>query len=289
MPDIKIYIACHKDINLPDMPFLYPVQAGAAMATQQFVNMLPDNTGNNISKKNKSYCELTVQYWAWKNQRADYYGFFHYRRFLSLQTAQKTICNIYRFPTERILQQAGYKMERLEQLLSQYDLLLPRSERTAETVYEKYAKAEHHAVEDLDLMTALLNQYAPAYKAAAKQYLSGHQQYYFNMYIMQQDVFRQYCQWLFPLLEHFDKSNWWGKYKEATAWRVDGYLAERLFGVWYTYQRQTAALRSLELPWMYFAMENEADYYKKWIQNKMLPVGSRRKRLLKQVNQKLER
>ncbi len=81
MPDIRLYIACHKEAALPSMPFFYPVQAGAALATQQFENMLQDDTGNHISEKNKSYCELTVQYWAWKNQRADYYGFFHYRRF----------------------------------------------------------------------------------------------------------------------------------------------------------------------------------------------------------------
>ncbi len=27
------------------------------------------------------YCELTAQYWAWKNEDADYYGFCHYRRY----------------------------------------------------------------------------------------------------------------------------------------------------------------------------------------------------------------
>lgn len=288
MPDIKIFIACHKEIDLPDMPFLYPVQAGAAFSAQRFTGMLPDNTGDHISYKNKSYCELTVQYWAWKNQEADYYGFFHYRRFLSLQAEQKAICNVYRFPNEQVLQQAGYTKERLEQLLSRYEMLLPYSEQTSETVYNKYAKAKYHAIEDLDLIMALLNQHRPEYKTAMEQYLFGHKQYYFNMYIMRRELFQQYCEWLFPLLEHFDQSNRWEKYKEDAAWRVDGYLAERLFGVWYTYQRQTTALRSLELPWMYFAMKNKADYYKSWMKNKVLPVGSKRKRLLKQLNQKLE-
>ena len=32
---------------------------------------------------NSAYCELTTQYWVWKNIDADYYGFIHYRRFLS--------------------------------------------------------------------------------------------------------------------------------------------------------------------------------------------------------------
>ena len=42
-----------------------------------------DDEGDNISQKNKTYCELTAQYWAWKNEDADYYGFFHYRRYLA--------------------------------------------------------------------------------------------------------------------------------------------------------------------------------------------------------------
>lgn len=42
-----------------------------------------DNEGDNISGKNPDYCELTAQYWAWKNIDCDYYGFFHYRRYLT--------------------------------------------------------------------------------------------------------------------------------------------------------------------------------------------------------------
>ena len=30
-----------------------------------------------------TFNELTVQYWAWKNVQADYYGLCHYRRYLS--------------------------------------------------------------------------------------------------------------------------------------------------------------------------------------------------------------
>ena len=39
--------------------------------------------GENIYPKNPDYCELTAQYWAWKNIDCDYYGFFHYRRYLT--------------------------------------------------------------------------------------------------------------------------------------------------------------------------------------------------------------
>ncbi|MFR2983850.1 MAG: DUF4422 domain-containing protein [Bifidobacterium pseudocatenulatum] len=42
---------------------------------------LHDDEGENISDENPGYCELTAQYWAWKNEDADYYGFCHYRRY----------------------------------------------------------------------------------------------------------------------------------------------------------------------------------------------------------------
>ena len=55
--------------------------------------MLHDDEGDNISNKNKTYCELTAQYWAWKNMEADYYGFFHYRRYFHLiQMRIRKIC-----------------------------------------------------------------------------------------------------------------------------------------------------------------------------------------------------
>ena len=33
-----------------------------------------DDTGDNISKLRMSFCAFTVQYWAWQNVDADYYG-----------------------------------------------------------------------------------------------------------------------------------------------------------------------------------------------------------------------
>lgn len=74
-PDIKIFVACHKPSYVADNVYLYPIQVGAALAKTR-LDMLHDDEGENISGKNKSYCELTAQYWAWKNIEADYYGFF---------------------------------------------------------------------------------------------------------------------------------------------------------------------------------------------------------------------
>ncbi len=48
-----------------------------------------DNSGENISKKNKNYAENTFHYWLWKNylekHDGEWFGFCHYRKFWSLK------------------------------------------------------------------------------------------------------------------------------------------------------------------------------------------------------------
>ena len=80
-PDIKIFVSAHKTAVFPEGNSILPVQVGAAKAAKRFDNTLHDDEGENISCKNPRYCELTAQYWAWKNEDADYYGFCHYRRY----------------------------------------------------------------------------------------------------------------------------------------------------------------------------------------------------------------
>ena len=284
MTDIKLYVACHRPVKLPQHPYLYPVHAGAKLSGSYFNNMQRDDNGEHISDKNCTYCELTVQYWAWKNQKAEYYGFFHYRRFMSFQIVKKTICDIYLQPNDSVLMDNGYDIEYLSRFVSAYDVLVPCAEKTVETVYQKYINAPYHYKEDIDLMMMIVAQHQPKYRDAMEQYMQGHDQYYFNMYVMKQEWFDQYCQWLFPLLKQFDYVNNWNKYNEnSIAMRVDGYLAERLFGVWYTYQMQHNTLRSIEVPWFYFAMGDKKLYKKQWLKNKLLPPGSRRKRIIKRL------
>ena len=84
-PDIKIFVSHRIDLDSEtiDNPLYIPVRCGAVYDERENVTMLGDDTGDNISEKRMTYNELTVQYWAWKNVKADYYGLCHYRRYLS--------------------------------------------------------------------------------------------------------------------------------------------------------------------------------------------------------------
>ena len=63
--NVKILVCCHKqDIFAKQEPY-FPIHVGRALS-QNNLDITGDDTGENISEKNSSYCELTGLYWAWK-------------------------------------------------------------------------------------------------------------------------------------------------------------------------------------------------------------------------------
>lgn len=129
--DIKIFVSHRIDLDSEtiDNPLFIPVRCGAVYDKRENVTMLGDNTGDNISEKRNSFCELTVQYWAWKNVKADYYGLCHYRRYLSFSE------NIFSNLNEKGLISESYisdckkyqldNFEQISKLIEENDLVLP--------------------------------------------------------------------------------------------------------------------------------------------------------------------
>ena len=58
--NIRVIIATHKEYRMPEDSMYLPVQAGAAINDP--LSYVGDNTGDNISEKNPTYCELTCLY-----------------------------------------------------------------------------------------------------------------------------------------------------------------------------------------------------------------------------------
>ena len=80
MKKIKVYILTHKKFDEEYDENLYePLLNGSALLNEDF-GYTRDDTGENISKLNPYYAELTGEYWVWKNSDADIIGFNHYRR-----------------------------------------------------------------------------------------------------------------------------------------------------------------------------------------------------------------
>lgn len=245
--NIKIFISCHKRCNFLKNKYISPIQVGAALSSERFEDMEHDDEGENISILNPMYCELTAQYWAWKNIDADYYGFMHYRRYFSLNSAMLpedcfgniVLDNI----SDENIKKLGLDEENIEKIVPQYDIitLIPNdlSKLGAKDVYA-HAKdnSPYHRIEDFDEIIEIIQKKYPEYFQAAQKYLKSDKGYFCNMYILKKELFQKYSEWLFDILETHRKSKSFSDYS-IDEYRVSGFWAERLWGIFYTYLKDT--------------------------------------------------
>ena len=71
---VRLFVTTHKNVNRFESDVMQPVQVGLHEGSYRFPWAFHDDEGENISDRNPRYCELTTQYWAWKNVDADYYA-----------------------------------------------------------------------------------------------------------------------------------------------------------------------------------------------------------------------
>lgn len=257
-PKIKIYIACHKPCHIPKNDLLFPIQVGAAISNNRLEGMLHDDEGDNISAKNKSYCELTAQYWAWKNDEADYYGFFHYRRYFSFSATQ--------FPTnpfgevleqyndDETLKKYSFSEKYMADTIGDFDLIIPTTGGFVEkdlTMYKQYEIAPVHKIEDLEFVLNIIKRDYPEMYPYAKKYLNQTQGYFCNMFIMKRELFFKYSEWLFAILKEHEENTDISDYSDQ-AYRVHGFLAERLCGIYLYWLEHTTKLKILKLQRVFF-------------------------------------
>ncbi len=231
---IKIFMCIHKPFSFVP-PLATAVQGGAAIHHRIEGAVGDDGANGSISEKNAEYCELTVQYYAYKNESADYFGFCHYRRFFGGAKKNGAPYTVMGKITE---EKAGRRLlgeADITALCDQYDVILPRAEDMGISAYRQYAGAKHHHKEDLDLFLSLLKEKYPFLAPFADEYLSGTKQYFCNMFIMKKDIFLEYCELLFPLLSDFDEKK--TLHEGFADNRTDGYLGERFLGIFIAYAR----------------------------------------------------
>lgn len=258
-PDIKIHIVCHKPAYVPENPYFYPIQVGAALAAQRLPGMLHDDEGDNISDRNKSYCELTAQYWAWKNEEADYYGFFHYRRYFAFDPTLEQNDGWGNIAYDRItasaIEELKLQPETMRALIEQYDVITVKGRRYAPSqtggvqtdVYHEYGLVPFQHREDLDITLEVLKEKYPAFAATADAYMKSETAHECNMFIMKREIYMDYCSWLFDILFEAEKRIDTSFYS-VEEYRVMGYLAERLCGIYCSYLKTKEGVRYGELP-----------------------------------------
>lgn len=222
---IKVLVAAHKKFPMPNVEGYMPILVGAVKNYKSGIDYQRDDEGENISSKNPNYNELTAIYWAWKNLKdVDAIGLVHYRRYL-FDSKPYTLDNV-------------MSMTKIEQLLSNYDVILPKKRNYyIETNYSHYIHA--HYQEPLDKTREIISKDYPQYLSMFDKVMYRRKAHMFNMFIMKKDAFNSYCSFMFGVLgkleDEIDISNY--SVQEA---RVYGYVSELLMDVWleansYTY------------------------------------------------------
>ena len=164
-----------------------PIQVGAALCEERVAEIL-DCEGENISKKNVNYSELTALYWIWKNEleknleedTVKYYGLAHYRRMLSV--SEEDIERLFHHDVDAVL---PYPMP-----------------------YEPNIHAHHERyLKDVDWNALLqaIEELQPEYAKQFPEMLKQQYMYNYNIILAKKEVLRDYCRWLFPILKRTEE------------------------------------------------------------------------------------
>lgn len=245
--NIKIIIATHKRYKIPTDSMYLPVYVGAA--GKESIGYQRDDEGENISKLNPYFCELTAVYWAWKNFDADYIGLVHYRRHFSMH------------PYFKNRWEAVLKYREIVPYLRDNRILLPKKRKYyIESLYSHYAHT-HHAYQ-LDETRKIISERYPEYVDAFDKATKRRSGYMFNMMIMEKELFKSYCEWLFDILFKL-KDRLGEDGLNAFHSRYCGRISEIIFNVWLEKQIKNRVIRRNEIKEIPYIQMEKINWWKK--------------------------
>lgn len=217
--DTRIYIMTHKQFEVPQVEGYIPLHVGKESKAD--LGYLCDNSGNHISEKNSSFCELTGLYWMWKNVQCDIIGLCHYRRYFVKRELEHQPIAL----EQKILDKAY-----IEEYLKKYDMIIPNSAQTEQGSVYKHYEERHHISDWLSCGEIIKEKYPKYYPA-----FTWSQDCNFislgNMVITKKEILDEYCEWLFDILFELEQRVDISDY-DSYQHRIFGFLSERLFRVW---------------------------------------------------------
>lgn len=245
MSKIKIFVSHRSDIVSDTIPNSIYVNVMCGGLVSERKKIIGDDTGDNISEKKPYYSEYTVQYWAWKNVKADYYGLCHYRRYLSFANQIFPECNEQRFCFEprmskEVLKKHGLlNRKRIKQEIEKYDLISSLTYKTTNIPLYKIPKTVEEAFvfggslgiqrDTIKLMKEIVNNYYPQYYDILLEELHSEYHRGFNCFVMRKELFEKMCEFefgvLFELEKKLDLNNRCNNYERELA-----YCGEILYG-----------------------------------------------------------
>jgi hypothetical protein len=199
----------HRDVPLKNPPLLksweQTIQAGTAVTDTRLCD-LTDNTGVNISEKNKLYSEMSITYWAWKNITADWKGICHYRRHFILSDEQISSISD-----------------------GSVDAILPLPYLCYPNTLKQFTRFVNEGV--VKALSETLKFLHPDKYRSYWEILNGQYQYTYNLVIAKNEVFNAYCEWIFTILGYMENYN--SHVPEIGTTRALSYAAEVLTSLYF--------------------------------------------------------
>lgn len=227
---MKIYVVSHKHYDFPESEIYQPIQVGNAASISP--SSLRDNVGENISRKNPYYCELTALYWIWKHSTEDVIGLAHYRRYFKGNETDLI------FKGQSIISKTD-----VENALDKYDIIVSKPRIYFPfTIRGHYCKA--HIKNDLVHLDNVIKEFYPNYIESYNAVFSGYNASLYNMFVGKKNILDEYCSWLFDLLSKLEVRINYAEYDDYQK-RVFGFLAERLFNVWLHYHKGNIKIKKV--------------------------------------------
>lgn len=269
MNNTLICVVSHKDFQDERLKESYEVIHVGSNKLPNGKEWLTDNTGENIAYKNPFYCELTAQYWMWRNlpSSVENVGLVHYRRyFMSYKKYSNSLW-------DDILD-----IKEISEVLNNKKIIIPYIKSkgvNGSILYKNKSKSDQS--KDWLIIKEIIDNHFPEEKLAFSKIIYSKEQIWSNMLIAKRDVFDAYSKWVFDVLKYYDEKMLTDG-EDKRILRVDGFLSELLLLVWVESHLEKKDIAN-------YHVENIDDpflpnYYKSSFQNRMWGVVLTNKRLL---------
>lgn len=200
--NIKLYNCFHDHGSIPNEKYHSDIRPSLLCGsdvewrnTQDIICDFRDNTGENISKENEEYSELTGYYWIWKNDHnSDIIGIEHYRRHFVTKYNPMILLND----------------KDIIELLKTNDFIIPLHENLFDiNVYDLHKICFDDLADDfirfMKRYFTSINQ--EKYIDSIYDILSNNYLIHGNMLITTKENFNSYCEVIFGMIDYMKHNN----------------------------------------------------------------------------------
>lgn len=234
----RVYVVTHKEFEVPPVVNrggYQIIKVGNILSDKLAVEKgyVTDETGDNISEQNPFYCELTAYYWIWKNiNDVDITGVVHYRRYFFN----------YKKESHNLLDDILTETE-INDIMKHHKAIM--SFKSIKYRGINYYKNKNLIADDWKIIEEVLRSDYPEMMPTFYKCLTTRETVYGNLFIAYKEDFDKYCNWLFDVLNKYDK--YYSDKGIERRPRVDGYISENLLWIWSNWYYKEKQIYRLEV------------------------------------------